>query len=138
SPACTKDPRATRPGGPLMSRVSLLPFAAGQVVAALADGLQGVHGVGERLDAHHVEFAVGGGLGGLGAAVGGDEEVLGAVALGADHLLRDAADPADLAVGADGAGTGDADAAGDALLAEPVDDPEGEHHARAGAADLAD
>src|SRR5699024_44052 len=69
---------------------------------------------------------------------GSDEEVLGAGVLSADHLLGDTADPTDLAVGGDGAGACNLGTAGDAVLAEAVHDPQGEHHTGAGAADLAD
>ena len=57
---------------------------------------------------------------------------------GAEHLLGDAADRADRAVGADLAGAGDLLAAGEVARREHVDDAEGEHRAGAGTADVVD
>src|SRR5699024_10837463 len=117
---------------------ALPSFTPGKVLATGLDGLQGLHRVGEGLDTDHFQFTVGGGLGDLGTTFRRHEEVLRPGTLGTDHLLRNTADPADLARGGDGPRTGDLRAPGDALLAEPVHDPEREHQSRARATDVAD
>src|SRR5699024_9724706 len=117
---------------------ALPSFTPGKVLATGLDGLQGLHRVGEGLDTDHFQFTVGGGLGDLGTTFRRHEEVLRPGTLGTDHLLRNTAGLADLARGGDGPRTGDLRAPADALLAEPVHDPEREHQSRARATDVAD
>src|SRR5690606_36285200 len=64
------------------------------------------------------------------------EEVIRTGIPGAVELLADAADRADRPGGVDRAGSGDVGAAGGLPRRQLVDDAEGEHHARAGPADV--
>src|SRR3954453_21816829 len=103
-------------------------------VVVLGPGFDRGPRVVEGRDLHQPHVAVVGTLGVL-AVVGGHQEELCPALAGAHDLLLDPADRSDGAVGGDLAGPGDPAATGQGAGGEGVVDGQGEHQARARAAD---
>src|SRR5579863_178010 len=133
---CTYPLTSARGPVPRRARTSTGPRpSAGRSCLAGLDGLQVADGLGQGA---HLDQAQPGGdrTLGVGAVRRGGEEDRGARVARADHLLLDAADGLHLAAGGDLPGPGDELAAGQVQRGQLVDDAEGEHHARAGPADV--